>query len=229
MKKKIRIISFSDTHGLHGELDMNGEYDIALFSGDAGTYRDPYSNEGSILSFIEWYASLDNIKHKVWIAGNHCTSIDNGLVDAKKISQEKGLIYLEHEGVEIEGIKIFGSAYTPTFGQGWAFNRDRGESIKKCWDAIDEDIDVLLVHGPPEGILDVAKYGGHVGCSDLLNRTKELGNLKLMQFGHIHEDYGHKFIDGVHYANASVLNLKYELVNKPIIFEVDENKEFNLV
>ena len=227
--KNLKILSFSDAHGKHGELKINEEYDIALFSGDAGTFRDSYQNKSSILNFIEWYSSLKNIKHKIWIAGNHCTSIEHGLVDAKKISEEKGLIYLQHETVEIEGIKIFGSPYTPTFGYRWAFNVNRGDSIKKYWDEIPEDTEFLIIHGPPYGVLDMVQAGERVGCEDLANRIKELKKLKLVQFGHIHEDYGHELIDGVHYVNASVLNLRYELQNSPFVFELDEDEKMTLI
>jgi len=221
----MKIISFSDTHGKQGLLNIDGDYDIGIFSGDAGTFRSPYQNESSILNFIEWYSSLKNIKNKIWIAGNHCTSIEHGLVDAKKLSEEKGLIYLQHESVEIEGLKIFGSPYTPRFGYGWAFNVDRGESIKKYWSEIPEDTNVLVVHGPPRGILDLVMSGERVGCEDLANRIKDLKDLKLVQFGHIHEDYGYELIDDVYYVNASVLNLRYELANKPFVFEILDDKE----
>lgn len=229
IKNKLKILLFSDTHGKHGELKIEGEYDIAFFSGDAGTYRSPYQNEAGILNFIEWYSSLKNIKHKVWIAGNHCTSIEHGLIDAKKLSEEKGLIYLQHESIEIEGLKIFGSPYTPRFGYGWAFNVDRGESMKRYWSEIPDDTEFLIVHGPPYGILDAVMSGERVGCEDMIERINNLKNLKLVQYGHIHEDYGHELINDVHYINASVLNLRYELQNKPFIFEVDENKELKII
>lgn len=229
MEKNIKIISFSDTHGKHGMLKLEDEYDIAIFSGDAGTYRNPYQNESGILDFIEWYSSLKNIKHKIWIAGNHCTSIERGFVDAKKLSKEKGLIYLEHELIEVEGLKIFGSPYTPRFGYGWAFNVDRGEPMKKYWSEIPDDTEFLIVHGPPYGVLDMVMSGERVGCKEMTKRINELENLKLIQYGHIHEDYGHELIDDVHYINASVLNLRYELQNKPFIFEIDENKELKII
>jgi len=225
MSENIKIISFSDIHGMSGMLKIEGEYDIAIFSGDAGTYQNPYRNQNSILEFIEWYSSLSNIKHRIWISGNHCTSIEHGLVDAKKLSEEKGLIYLQHESIEVEGLKIFGSPYTPRFGYGWAFNKDRGEQMRECWSQIPEDTDILVVHGPPHGILDKIQSGERVGCEDLRDRIKELKNLKLVQFGHIHEDYGYELVDDVYYVNASVLNLRYELVNEPLVFEVLEGKE----
>ena len=62
--------------------------------------------------------------------------------------------------VEIDGIKIWGSPITPYF-YGWAYNRNRGEEIKKHWDLIPDDIDILVTHGPAFGIMDKAG-NGHV-------------------------------------------------------------------
>ncbi len=66
--------------------------------------------------------------------------------------------------------------------------------------------------------LDSTREGQHVGCKDLFLRSQEL-SLKAHIFGHIHEDYGQKFIGHTHYINASVVNYKYELVNAPIVLD----------
>ncbi len=58
----------------------------------------------------------------------------------------------------IEGLKFYGSPWQPTF-HNWAFNLDRGEEIKKVWDKIPNDTDVLITHGPPFGILDKTVEG----------------------------------------------------------------------
>jgi Icc-related predicted phosphoesterase len=89
----------------------------------------------------------------VFVAGNHDTSIEKGLV-AKSDFNDRGIHYLENETIEIEGLKIFGSPYTPTFGYGWSFNKDRNK-LERIWrKAIDEDVDIVIVHGPPRGMLD---------------------------------------------------------------------------
>jgi len=59
------------------------------------------------------------------------------------------------------------------------------------WEAIPEDTDILVVHGPPKGILDLSYNREHIlefcGCSALKKRVLKL-NLKLMCFGHIHNN-----------------------------------------
>jgi Icc-related predicted phosphoesterase len=99
-----------------------------------------------------------------------------------------GIIYLENASTTIDGIKFWGSPHTPTFGN-WAFMKKR-EKINLVWQNIPDDTDILIVHGPPKGILDHSYNREGVyercGCSALrkhvLNRIKP----KLMCFGHIH-------------------------------------------
>jgi Icc-related predicted phosphoesterase len=241
IKNKLKILLFSDTHGKELELILPSvEVDIAIFAGDAGTYKNPHQNIQSVLNFIDWYASVPNIKHKIWIGGNHCTSIEAGLVDAKTLSKEKSLIYLEDETIEIDGLKIFGSPWSPWF-HSWAFNAQRGEEINKHWQLIESNTDIIITHGPPAScdFLDRCMDGQKVGCSDL---TKKIVEIKpsLVVCGHIHEGYGYtkKEImseDGesiekiVTIVNASVLNHRYEMTNKPVIVELDENREVNSV
>jgi Icc-related predicted phosphoesterase len=222
MKNEIKILLFSDTHGKHNLLDLPTDgIDMCIFAGDAGTYKNPYTNIGSILNFIDWYAKVP-INNKIWIAGNHCTSIEAGLVDARKLSEENGLIYLEHETKIVNGIEIFGSPYTPYF-YNWAYNVDRGK-IKDYWNLIPKTTEILVTHGPTYGIsnLGVVEQGEDVGDEELTKVIKNnLNNLKLTVFGHIHEGYGYHEEDDKLFVNASVLNLEYQLVNKPFIVTMD--------
>lgn len=98
----------------------------------------------------------------------------------------------------------------------WAFNRDRGEEIKKHWDLIPNDTDVLITHGPPFGILDETVYSKRTGCEELLLRVYHV-QPKHHIFGHIHEDYGVLAKRETTFVNASVLDDRYELINDAVI------------
>jgi Icc-related predicted phosphoesterase len=168
-------------------LEVPTDIDMVIFSGDCSNPRDPYQNEVEVRGFIDWYSTL-KIPHKIFVAGNHDTSIEKRFVTNDDFKRG-GIIYLENEDVTIEGIKIFGSPYTPTFGYGWAFNKDRNK-LERIWrNIIDEDVDIVINHGPPKGILDLStdRNGNIERCGDksLLNRVKEV-NPKLCLFGHIH-------------------------------------------
>jgi len=183
----MRIWHISDTHTYHNLLEVPTDIDMVIFSGDCSNPKDPYPNEVEVRAFIDWFGDLP-IKHKVFVAGNHDTSIEKGLVTKDDFDQNY-IYYLENTSVEIEGIKIFGSPYTPTFGYGWAFNKDRTK-LERFWrNIIDEDVDIVINHGPPKGILDLStnRNGITERCGDksLLNKVMEV-NPKLCLFGHIH-------------------------------------------
>ena len=220
--KEINIVIFSDTHGFHGLLDLPIDgIDMAIFGGDAGTHKNPYLNINSVLDFIECYSNIP-IKHKIWIAGNHCTSIEKGLVNAKELSEEKGLIYLEHETKIINGIEIFGSPYTPTF-LNWAYNVN-SDKIFNYWEEIPSTTELLIIHGGPHGFggLNKTLEGNDVGCKALETVIKnDLPKLKMFIQGHVHEGYGYETFEDKILINASVLNRDYELVNKPFIVKMD--------
>jgi Icc-related predicted phosphoesterase len=130
----------------------------------------------------------------------------------------ENIIYLKNSAAEIDGIKIWGSPYTPWFFN-WAFNERRGALISKHWQLIPENTDVLITHGPVFGILDTVINEQHVGCKDLLQKIIEL-KPKVHICGHIHESYGSVKKSGTRFINASLLNEAYELVNKPVVFEL---------
>jgi Icc-related predicted phosphoesterase len=182
----MQIWHVSDTHTYHDLLEIPSNIDMVIHSGDCSNPRDPYSNEPEVRNFIDWFKTLP-IKHKIYVAGNHDTSIEKRLV-TKKDFEDYNIIYLENDYITIEGIKIFGSPHTPQFGY-WAFMKDRSK-INRVWENVDNDVDIFVVHGPPKGILDLSYSREGVleycGCNALkkhiLNRIKP----KLCLFGHIH-------------------------------------------
>ena len=209
----MKIWHISDTHTYQELLTIPSDVAIVIFSGDCSNPRDPYNNEPEVRAFIDWFGGLP-IKHKVFVAGNHDTSIEKGLVTKDDFDQNC-IHYLENETIEIEGLKIFGSPYSPTFGIGWAFNKARNK-LDRIWRmVIDEDVDIIVVHGPPKGMLDSSydRLNSREQCGDksLMNRVKEV-KPKLMLFGHIHNcddiiNAGTRTIPGLDtiFSNGSVV------------------------
>lgn len=184
---KTRIWHISDTHTYHNLLTIPENIDVVIFSGDCSNPQNPYLNEPEVRAFIHWFKELP-IEYKIFVAGNHDTSIEEGLI--KKIDfSGYNIHYLENDYIHINGLKIFGSPTTPSFGTGWAFNKDRVK-LDKHWAQIDDDTDVIIVHGPPKTILDLSydreNNLEHCGCNSL--RRHILGRIKpkLVCFGHIH-------------------------------------------
>ena len=243
----MKIVLISDTHNRHeniyvfkpgdsvsnqetlnnitGGVYLPEDADMVIHSGDVSMGGTDYEVD----KFLKWYSCLP-YRYKILVPGNHDKVFDFQRGIAQEILQKyPDIIYLESSEIIIEGIKIYGEPRQPTFGFNWAFNVERGERIKRYWDAVPDDVDILITHGPPYDIMDLTYHGRFVGCVDLANRIKELKNLKLCCFGHIHESAGYLFKDNVHFVNASVLNLNYQLQNKPKVFEIDVNKNFVLL
>lgn len=195
----MRIWHISDTHTFHNLLTIPNDIDMVIFSGDCSNPQNPYQNEPEVRAFIDWFSKLP-IQHKIFVAGNHDTSIEKGLV-TKEDFTSNNIFYLENDFIEIEGLKIWGSPNTPTFGQ-WAFMKSR-DTIDRLWQQIDDNVDILIVHGPPKGILDQSYSREGVyercGCNALKKHVLYRIKPKLMCFGHIHN---HKDI-----INAGILQL----------------------
>lgn len=184
----MKIWHISDTHTYHKLLTIPENIDIVIFSGDCSNPRDPYNNEPEVRSFIHWFKELP-IKHKIFVAGNHDSSIEKGLITKLDFSGYN-IHYLENDYINIDGFKIFGSPITPTFGN-WSFMKAR-HKLDKLWSKIDDDTDILIVHGPPKGILD-SSYSPigtleFCGCKSLRNHIVNRIKPKLVCFGHIHNN-----------------------------------------
>lgn len=220
----MNIWHISDTHTFHKLLEhrtISFRYwtrvwaDVVIHSGDASSSRDSIQSEKELLDFFDWFKNLP-IKHKIFVAGNHDVAIERFRYWPKRI-EEMGITYLENSSTTIEGKKIWGSPYTPTYGNGWSFQMNRNK-ISRVWDAIPNDTDVIVTHGPPKGILDTTLDRKNklesIGDSSLAKRIKDIMPLAHL-FGHVHNTKwvrnSGKFVSGVSfdtflkYSNGSVV------------------------
>lgn len=212
---------------LHGDYPVLEGGDLLICAGDC-TAADKVLQW---MEFFEWFKA-QKYTHKLLVAGNHdgflerCDSSAQSKIEAEEkgaVIEDPGFEYLCDSGVEIEGLKIWGSPWTPRFYD-WHFMLERGERIRQKWALIPEDTDILVTHGPAFGVLDAARRffphsSENIGCRDLAERIKQLKKLKLHVFGHIHEAHGtQKVVCGTKEyvsVNASLMNREYESVNKP--------------
>jgi Icc-related predicted phosphoesterase len=229
MKKKITFIS--DTHTKHNQItsDLPGG-DILIHAGDfmnSGYYPDEATG------FFKWFDEINNYDTKIFIAGNHDRLMENEPEWAKGIlTGYKTIEYLQDEDLVLyydghngdfpeDTIRIYGSPWQPWFYD-WAFNLPRnGPGLYSKWEAISNDTDILITHGPPYGYLDIP--GGQnvrVGCEILRERVDEF-KPKINVFGHIHGSAGYYFNGHTHFINAAVLNEQYMYQNLPLSIEWD--------
>lgn len=217
------FIFISDTHTKHFEIDekLKSIYkenpdSTIIHCGDISYRGLPWE----VQDFVVWFAELP-FRNKIMISGNHDFLFEEQSSLAKDIFQNMGpeIIYLEDSGVEIEGIKIWGSPVTPRFHD-WAFNRD--ENIQDHWDLIPNDTNILITHGPVKGILDTTIRGGlSVGCPLLRDKIfSDLKDLKIHACGHIHEAYGLANVGDITFINASNATFRYDMENDPIVVKI---------
>lgn len=213
-----RIVCLSDTHNANAQIDVP-DGDILVHAGDAtitGTVEE-------IRLFSEWFSCLPH-KHKILIAGNHDWLFERDIELARE-RLDPQIIYLQDSATEIEGMKIYGSPWQPRFFD-WAFNLNRGYELAEKWAMIPNEIDILITHGPPFGILDLVPRRGwneNTGCEELRKRVEEIGQfrkLKLHIFGHIHCGYGSEIRFGVKFVNASNCDEDYRPTQPPIVVDL---------
>jgi 3',5'-cyclic AMP phosphodiesterase CpdA len=222
------------------DLNPLPEGDVLIHAGDCTNIGKP--NE--VKEFIEWFMGIKGFDSKIFIAGNHDWAFENHryphhrgdfewyyhLMNEENLSQSD-VTYLEDSGFTIDSsefskpIKFWGSPWQPEF-YNWAFNLPRsGDELKKYWDMIPEDTDVLITHGPPSEIKDFVNNWRqpvrNVGCELLRFRVEQIKPL-VHVFGHIHEAYGVERNEETLYVNASTCTERYSPSNKPIVIDLTE-------
>jgi Icc-related predicted phosphoesterase len=153
---------------------------------------------GSLTIFL---AGLPH-KHKIVVAGNHDHRLACDPKKAKLLLSEA--VYHQDESVVIDGISIYGAPWQPLFNDYAcdAFALPRGKILKQKWEMIPPEVDILVTHTPPSGILDQNGPVSH-GCTDLAAAVAAL-KPKYHIFGHIHDHHGMIKYHATRYINCNV-------------------------
>eukprot|EP00755_Sulcionema_specki_P006928 Sspe_Gene.36821::Locus_17796_Transcript_1_1_Confidence_1.000_Length_1088::g.36821::m.36821 len=224
----LRVVCVSDTHGMERRIKSIPDGDVLVHAGDITNQGE----QAQLRRFNEWLGDLPH-KHKVVIAGNHDLSLDGDWVAKRRtlppdevraaVEKTKALLtnvthYLEDSSAVIDGVHFWGSPSSPEFCD-WGFNLPRGDACRLKWAECPEGTDVMITHGPPIGRGDLCSSGDSAGCVDLLQTLYTI-RPKYHVSGHIHEGYG-VYYDGVTTClNASICDLRYRPVHKPLVFDV---------
>lgn len=219
----MKITAISDLHGHKPSLSGG---DLLIIAGDL-TATDKWVDWLFFFNDISCWSKI--YKNIVVIGGNH----DNELVKSdilksfyahiSDINFDKPKItnvhYLKDESITIDGLKIWGSPWSPSFvgvnPRCKAFMRN-DSLLKNKYAKIPNDIDILISHTPPYGLCDrIEEFGTHyhAGSKTLLNLldSGRLKNLKYLFCGHIHEQGGTQTeYKGVKIVNCSYLNERYK-------------------
>ncbi|CAJ0539002.1 Ff.00g068330.m01.CDS01 [Fusarium sp. VM40] len=212
---KTRFLVISDTHGSEDFRTPLDPADVAIHCGDL-TQESKLDEFQETLRFLKQLdASL-----KLVIAGNHDFTLDTPVFERKiaeagpleqtLVDQEygvfgqarrllddaadDGIVFLD-EGVHhfdlANGahLTVFASPYTPSTNDS-AFQYH--PYLNDYWD-IDPLADIVITHGPPQGILDMSFSNERLGCPGLF---QEIARRKPLMhcFGHVHEAWGAKLV-----------------------------------
>jgi len=207
----MRLVLLGDTHGQHDDLEVP-DGDLLIHAGD-------FCSMGLLAEVQRFgrFLARQPHTHKIVVAGNHDFPFEETPDAACDALGD--VHYLCDEGVELDGVRIWGSPWQPEFLD-WAFNLPRGDALREVWARIPPDIDLLITHGPPHGILDETLRGEHVGCEQLLERVLEL-RPRLHVFGHIHEARGQIERAGIRFANISNCDVASRLAHPVTVIDFE--------
>ncbi len=204
----MKILATSD---LHGTLPAIPPCDLLLIAGDICpllSHDVAYQAEWLSTTFHKWLCRVPARK-VVSIAGNHDWAFQN----APESVPELPWTYLQDSGCEFEGLRIYGTPWTPEFNE-WAFNATESE-LKSLFRRIPSGLDILLSHGPPYGFLDANAIGLQCGSIALRNAVVEKSP-KAVVCGHIHEGFGCRQLGPTTIWNVSLLDGAYRAGRFPV-------------
>lgn len=184
-KHALRLVIISDTHGHYSRPLPHG--DVLIHCGDSELSPDQLS---------EWLSQYGH-RNAIAISGN----MDR--LEDKHDKFSENVTYLQDGVIELNGLKFYGSPWTPVFVG--AFQLYSENDARKVWNAVPQNVDVLITHGPPADILDKTSRGARVGdriLADVVTTIKP----RVHCFGHVHESYGTHIEGGTLFCNAAVYN-----------------------
>ncbi|WP_121062776.1 metallophosphoesterase family protein [Chachezhania antarctica] len=175
----MKLLAFSDLHLARSRaadlVAASADADLVIGAGDFCNMRDGLDMAMDLLSGLK--------APMVAVPGNAESA------DELRAAAPPGMTVLHGEGVDVDGLTIFGLGYavprTP-FG-GWSCDMDEAEAETML--AACETADLLVLHSPPKGIADVTSTGQSIGSTSLRDAIARIGP-KLAVCGHIHDSWG---------------------------------------
>ena len=205
-ERSLQLTIISDTHSMQDKLGhLSG--DVLIHCGDM--FNMFSENDDDFERMDDWFAGQD-FDLILCIGGNHDYELQKraGYVD----QPFRNAVYLEGRSYEFEGVTFFGAPWVPDL-YGQAFYTEDKELAGK-WADIPRNVDVLITHTPPLGVLDVSSSGLVLGCQ-YLRKVVEQVKPKVHCFGHVHGSSGVYDGEITTFVNAALAGRNHELVRRP--------------
>ena len=121
-----------------------------------------------------------------------------------------------HNLITVENLKLYLIPYSNNPGS--QKKKAENDPIPKI-----KNLDLLITHAPPLGILDTAQTSKHTGDLSILSFVQQ-NQPKIHLFGHIHQSYGTFQQSGTLFINCSSFKSSSSL-NPPIIIDIHPNQK----
>jgi Icc-related predicted phosphoesterase len=232
-----RFVIISDTHNEHAKLASLTDAG-RMPAGDVLIYCGDISRHGTISeieSFNSWL-SVQPYERKIGICGNHDLLFQQDRKKALELLNGGITLFDQELLLPVKGretpLKIWGTPWNPWFHD-WAFNLPRGPQMAAVWAQVPDDVDILVTHTPPHGILDEVnnRHGsGSIGCESLRERVEEIAFVepwkwRLNCFGHIHEGRGYTECHSTRWLYVNASNSRRSLTSPPYVVDYDSEAE----
>lgn len=236
----MRICALSDLHGYLPTQNLP-KAEVYTISGDIV----PLELQGNVLRSISWYllrflpwAESLPCKKVILIAGNHdffferihkFEKLGPGGDELLTCQHTTKVVYLEDSEMFYNGVSFYGTPWIPDL-RSWAFYKD-SSGLKKVFDKIPENVDILLTHTPPRvgkagKVLQPSSFnfGADYGCQELADAIAKK-KPKYVLCGHVHSGDHEEFVtsEGVRVINVSAKNEDYLPTFKPTVIEINQN------
>ena len=172
----LTVACIADTHGRSFTIPP---CDLFIHAGD-------WTGGGSLAetaALAGWLAEQPQAKRKALVPGNH------DLVAQEEPDRIKAMFggiadILIDEALEVDGRHFWFSPWTPPF-MNWAWMMTEPGLAEVVYSKMPQELDMLITHGPPRGILDPGHKEPHVGSTALLAAIQSR-QIRHHVFGHLH-------------------------------------------
>ncbi|UAJ09935.1 metallophosphatase domain-containing protein [Glacieibacterium megasporae] len=211
-----RVTVISDTHCRHDEIDLPAG-DLLIHCGDMFNLSSKAPQQ--LAAMDEWFGR-QKFARILCTGGNHDRLLQAEL--QRRPQPFRNAHVLKDEVVEFRGLKIFGAPWVPEL-RTHAFFKDRA-GLTAAWAQVPADIDILITHTPPQGILDTSSRGRSCGCPSLADELKRIAP-RVHCFGHVHAAAGRRQVGKTLYLNAASLDGDTGTMRAPVMFTLSATGE----
>lgn len=212
----MNIVAISD---LHGHLPQIPPCDMLLIVGDifpGEMDKDYFAQADWYMGVFKPWVDASPCQKVVMTFGNHDYFFESLYDDINDLTPnlDQKEIHLVNCGAEIMGLKIYGTPNVQPPLHNLCFS-ETPEQLKQLFEAIPNDLDILLVHSAPLlGGLGTGSDGVEMGCQILTDAIADK-HIKYVFCGHIHTGNHEK----VEWRGKTLYNVSYCGNNKEPKYE----------